>query len=136
MSTDREQPPLPPGQRLSERFPRFGPDVARHMALHGSPAAGPGRVWKFDPRHQTQSPTPYYVRQARGFWEAVRCPVLFVGGGESPFKALTDDMQERFEVLSAERAEVPGTGHHPHLEDPESFCEHVIPFLRRHACVD
>src|SRR5262245_7788865 len=45
--------------RLRDRFPRFSPTVARHMAEHGSRAADGGRVWKFDPLHQTTSPVPF-----------------------------------------------------------------------------
>ena len=122
--------------RLRERFPTFTPSVARHVALHGTRAGGGGRVWKFDPRHQTASPQPYYVRQARAFWEAVTAPVLYVGGAESALRLLAMDLDERLAVLRAERLELPGCGHHPHLEAPEAFAEHVGSFLGRYACAD
>jgi pimeloyl-ACP methyl ester carboxylesterase len=116
-------------RRLLERFPAFGPAVARHVALHGTRPAGGGRVWKFDPRHQTVSPQPYYARQARAFWERITCPVLYVGGAESPLRLVTGDLEERLRILRARRVELPGCGHHPHLEAPAAFAQHVAAFL-------
>lgn len=135
--TARDRPPVTLAEatlRLLERFPAFGPDVARHLALHGTRAGGRGRVWSFDPRHQSGSPQPYYVRQARAFWEAITCPVLYVGGAESPVRLFAADVDERLRILRAERVDIPGCGHHPHLEAPEAFAGHVGSFLGRHAC--
>ena len=72
--------------RLAERFPRFSPEVARHMAEHGTRPDGDARVWKFDPLHQTRSPQPYSVAQARAFWRRIRCPTLYVEGGLSELR--------------------------------------------------
>jgi len=117
--------------RLHERFPAFGPAIARHVALHGTRPSDGGRTWKFDPRHQTSSPQPYYVRQARAFWEAVTAPVLYVGGADSMLRILQADLDERLGILGAERIDVPRCGHHPHLEAPDVFAGHVIDFVRR-----
>lgn len=117
--------------RLRERFPAFTPEIARHVALHGTRAGGRGRVWSFDPRHQTTSPQPFAVRQARAFWERVVRPVLYVGGADSPLRLLAADVEERLHILRAERVDLPGCGHHPHLEAPTAFAETVIAFLRR-----
>jgi len=122
--------------RLQERFPRFSLEVARHLVLHGTIADGATRAWKFDPRHQTASPQPYYARQATAFWEAVRCPSLLVEGGQSPFRLAEAEIAERVRAIGAERVTVADAGHHPHLERPREFCEVLIPFLRRNACTD
>lgn len=136
-TTERARVPLTlddATRRLRERFPGFTPAVARHVAAHGTRAAGWGRVWKFDPRHQTTSPQPYYARQARAFWEAVTCPVLYVAGAESPLRLLATDVDERLDVLGAARVEIRGCGHHPHLEAPEAFARHVVSFLGGLPC--
>jgi pimeloyl-ACP methyl ester carboxylesterase len=122
--------------RLRERFPRFSDAVAAHMALHGTRAENGARVWKFDPLHQTTSPTPYYVRQARPFWERIACPVLYVAGAESPYRLPADDEAARLATLRAERVVLPAVAHHPHLEAPERLAEILIDFLRRTPCAD
>jgi pimeloyl-ACP methyl ester carboxylesterase len=117
--------------RLRERFPSFSEEVARHMALHGTRATGRGRVWKFDPLHHTRSPQPYYVAQARAFWERVTCPVLYVEGTESFLHAMPLEVEKRVALLRAERVTIACAGHHPHLEQPRATARALIDFLRR-----
>jgi pimeloyl-ACP methyl ester carboxylesterase len=116
-------------QRLRERFPRFSAEVAQHMADWGTRQDQGARLWKFDPLHQTLSPQPYYVAQARAFWRRVACPVLYVEGRETPLRLSAADLDERLRLLHARRVTIAGAGHHPHLEQPEAFARAVIPFL-------
>jgi pimeloyl-ACP methyl ester carboxylesterase len=118
-------------RRLRERFPGFSAEVARHMAQHGTRPHGAGRVWKFDPLHQTRSPQPYYVAQARAFWQRVACPVLYVEGGRTPLRLPPSDLEERLASLRAERLSIEGSGHHPHLERPEALAQVLVEFLQR-----
>jgi pimeloyl-ACP methyl ester carboxylesterase len=120
-------------ERVRQRFPRFSAEVARHMAEHGTRplGAGAGRLWKFDPLHQTLSPQPYYVAQARAFWQRVACPVLYVEGSETPLRLSPSDLEERLASLRAERASIEGSGHHPHLERPEALARVLVEFLQR-----
>ena len=120
--------------RLRERFPQFSDAVAAHMALHGTRAENGARVWKFDPLHQTTAPTPYYVRQARPFWERVACPVLYVSGADTPFRLDPADEAERLARLRAERVVMEKVVHHPHLEAPERLAHVLVEFLRRSPC--
>ena len=122
--------------RLRERFPHFPEPLAAHLALHGTRPDDGGRRWKFDPLHQTTAPIPYYVRQARPFWKRVACPVLYVAGGESPYRLPAVEEAERLAALRAERVVLPGVGHHPHLEAPERLAPLLIEFLRRSSCAD
>jgi pimeloyl-ACP methyl ester carboxylesterase len=115
--------------RLAERFPRFPHAVVRHMAEHGTREEGGTRVWKFDPLHQTRSPQPFTVAQARAFWRRVACPVLYVEGEESELRLDEEDAAARLEALRARRIAVAGAGHHPHLEQPEAFAEVLRAFL-------
>ncbi len=124
-------------RRLAERFPLWPPGVARHMALHGTRAiAGDrdgAREWRFDPLHRTRSPQPYYVAQARSFWERIACPVLYVEGTRSYISAAPIEIDERVHVTRAGRARIEGTGHHPHLERPEETARVLLGFLGRAA---
>ena len=123
-------------RRLRERFPHFDDAIATHLALHGTQPEDGARVWKFDPLHQTTAPTPYYVAQARPFWERVTCPVLYVAGGESPLRLPPDEETARLAALGAERIVLDGVVHHPHLEAPERLAALLVDFLRRTPCAD
>lgn len=119
-------------QRLERGFMHFSRVAARYMAEHGTRVDGDGRVWKFDPLHQTQSPQPYYVAQARAFWRRITCPVLYIDGSDTPLRLPASDLAERLRVLNAEHRTIAQAGHHPHLEQPEAFVEIVVGFLGRH----
>ena len=119
-------------QLLAERFPLWTPEVARHMALHGTRAAGADdvRIWRFDPLHQTRSPQPFYAAQARAFWRRMRCPVLYVQGTRSFISAAPLEIDQRVEALGARRSTIADAGHHPHLERPEATASVLLEFLR------
>jgi pimeloyl-ACP methyl ester carboxylesterase len=117
-------------RRLRERFPRFSDEAVRHMAEHGTRPRGAAREWKFDPLHQTRSPQPYYMGQARAFWRRVRCPVLYVEGAESDLRPPEEELRERLAALRARRVAIAGSGHHPHLERPHELAAIVVEFLR------
>lgn len=118
--------------RLERGFMHFSTAAARYMAEQGTRPDGDARVWKFDPLHQTQTPQPYYVAQARAFWRRVTCPVLYVDGSETPLGLPAADLDERLRILRAQRVTIAGAGHHPHLEQPEEFSRVVLEFLGRH----
>jgi len=115
--------------RLHERVYHFSLEVARHMAEHGTRVSNGGRQWKFDPLHQTTSPVPFSRARAASFWRRVTAPVLYLEGGESPLRLDPADRDERLAILRAQRTTIAGSGHHPHLQQPETFAEVVLEFL-------
>ncbi|HJQ85133.1 MAG TPA: alpha/beta hydrolase [Candidatus Binatia bacterium] len=119
--------------RIRIRFPHFSDDVAAHLARHGTRAVDGARAWKFDPLHQTTAPTPYYVAQARPFWDRIACPVLYVAGEKSFFRLPPDEEADRLAALRAERVVLADVGHHPHLEAPEQLAEVLVAFLGRQS---
>lgn len=112
-------------ERIRARFPHLPLEAARHIVRHNQT----DRAWKFDPLHQTRSPQPTYVAQARAFWSRVSCPALYIAGGDSMLRLNEADVEERLASLRAERAVVPGGGHHPHLEQPSLTAKILIEFL-------
>jgi pimeloyl-ACP methyl ester carboxylesterase len=115
--------------RLQEGTFRLSPGLARHMAEHGTRVANGGRQWKFDPLHKTTSPVPFSRARAAAFWRRVTSPVLYLEGGESPIRLDPVDRDERLAILRARRRTIAGSGHHPHLQQPETFAEVVLEFL-------
>jgi pimeloyl-ACP methyl ester carboxylesterase len=120
----------------STRRPRnsanaFHASRRRSRSEWGTRPDGDRRVWKFDPLHQTRSPQPASVAQARAFWRRVRCPVLYVERAESTLRLTGDDVAERLAALRAERTVIAGAGHHPHLEQPAALADVLIAFLER-----
>ena len=118
-------------QRLRERYPRVPEPALRVMADWGTREEGGERVWKFDPLHQTRSPQPYYVEQASGFWGRISCPVLYVEGARSPWRLPAEEVARRLGILRGRRVTIEGSGHHPHLEQPEELSRVLLDFLTR-----
>ena len=59
----------------------------------------------------------------------ITCPVLYVEGAESNLRLDEAEIQDRLATLRARRHTIAGSGHHPHLEQPEAFARAVIEFL-------
>jgi pimeloyl-ACP methyl ester carboxylesterase len=119
-------------QRLRDGLGRFTPEVALHMARHGTRDAGDGtRTWKFDPLHQTSSPQPFYAAQARAFWKRIRAPVLYVEGTCSFITVTSEEIRARVADLGAEVVTLDGVGHHPHLERPDELAAVLVSFLAK-----
>lgn len=116
--------------RLRERYPRMSAEAIALLAEHGTQVvAGDQRQWAFDPLHQTRSPQPFYVAQARPFWQRIACPVLYVEGDESPLRYPEAELVDRLTTLRAARAVIRGSAHHPHLEQPAQLADVLLRFL-------
>jgi len=72
---------------------------------------------------------PFSRARAASFWRRVTAPVLYLEGGESPLRLDPADRYERLAILRARRRTIAGSGHHPHLQQPETFAEVVLEFL-------
>lgn len=112
--------------RLRERYPRLSDAALTLLATHGTRAVDGGYAWRFDPLHQTRSPQPYYVAQARPFWQRVACPVLYVDGDASALRYPEDLLADRLAALRARRHTIAGSGHHPHLEQPAALAAALL----------
>lgn len=119
-------------ERALERF-RFLPSAARaepalrdHIADRSLREEPDGRFgFKFDPRWFA---LPYRKLPPLG---GVECPTLLLRGEDSPF--LSEEAARRFreELPHAELIEIPGAGHHVHIDQPAVVLRHVGAFLER-----
>jgi pimeloyl-ACP methyl ester carboxylesterase len=59
--------------------------------------------------------------------------VLYIDGSGTPLGLPAADLEERLQILRAQRVTIARAGHHPHLEQPEAFTAAVLSFLSRAA---
>jgi pimeloyl-ACP methyl ester carboxylesterase len=114
--------------RIKHRNPRFSEAMALHQAEHGTRPVDGGVSFTFDPLHMTWGPQPFYLTQARAFWQRVSCPTLLVSGSESPLGG--PHFVDRVCVEQAERVVISEAGHMVHLEQPKALAEAILAFLR------
>lgn len=105
-----------PGQRLTDA------QVREWAGFATRPLAQGGLGWRYDPAIRKQMAEGRRV--AADLWtsfEAMRCPVLVLRGGESDVlsPATVEEMVRRGADCSA--VEVPGLGHAPSLTEPEAI---------------
>ena len=70
-------------ERMKEANPNLSPELAYHLTLHGTRKVDESFVWKFDNHVRTPSPYEFNMEDARDIWNQIRCPILFLVGGES-----------------------------------------------------
>lgn len=121
-------------RRIASNFTSMPPAMASHLVRHNLRLDGEsGLRWKFDPLHQTRSPQPTYVAQARAFWQRIDCPVLYVQGSESQLRLSEADLEERVAAMRGRRWTIAGAAHHPQLETPEELAGALSEFLAHAA---
>jgi pimeloyl-ACP methyl ester carboxylesterase len=131
-SAARARPPMALADaraRLRERYARLSDAAIDLLAEHGTRAVDGGREWAFDPLHQTRTPQPFYSEQGRAFWRRVACPMLYIAGDSSVIRYPDDILADRLSVLRARRTVIAGSGHHPHLEQPDELARVLVAFL-------
>jgi len=69
-------------RRLAKRNPNLSPDMAHHLALHGTNARDGGVVWKYDPRVGMFAPEDFAIPGEK-FWQEIASPTLLFHGRQS-----------------------------------------------------
>ena len=106
-----------------------GRRVTLFLAERGTVPVPGGRAYKHDPVHVTRGPYPFRLEQWKGYWSAVRCPVLFVEAERSEQPA-PPDMEERIACFrDARRAVVAEAGHMMIRHQPEAVARLLLDFL-------
>ncbi|MGC6416878.1 MAG: alpha/beta fold hydrolase [Bradymonadia bacterium] len=111
-------------ERLRTHHPRLDDARIKQMSANLSRQDDFGAFhWKFDPLHRTTSPMPSFPAITEAYLAHIQCPLLWVGGAESPFlRPELDNWLDHAQNL--EKVVLSGVGHMVHTEDPESLaCE-------------
>ena len=99
-------------ERLRTTDPLLEAELSLELAERGTVELADGsRRFKHDPLHLTRGPYPFRVDVAESFWRRIRCPVLFVEGSESPFRALEGVERRRACFSDAQLVVLAGAGH-------------------------
>jgi pimeloyl-ACP methyl ester carboxylesterase len=115
--------------RIRQLDPRCPPATARALAEKSALAVDGGFSFKHDPLHVTPSPFPFDLARVKEFWNAVRCPVLLVQGGETELP-IPADIEERIACFrDARQAVIPGAGHMMMRHRPEEVARLILEFL-------
>jgi pimeloyl-ACP methyl ester carboxylesterase len=116
-------------RRMRKPNPGIPEEVARALAERTLRSSEGGLRWTWDELHRARAPTPFSVDLFRRFLAEIRCPVLLVDGGRSPF-ALPDD-PERIAAFPSppRRVVLPDAGHLVHHDDPEGLARVIREFL-------
>ncbi len=117
-------------EKLRARDPRLSTEVALSLAQWGTRTTEGGVVYKHDPLHLSQGPTPYSVEVALQFWRRITCPVLLIAGGESRMRHGAEEHARRIAGLADYReVEIPGAGHMIQRHQPAALAELLVSFL-------
>lgn len=111
--------------------PRLPAEWAQHLARHGARAVEGGWVWKADPMFGVGMPTEFDAAMLEAEMRRVRCPVLVLTGDQEDTwrEVAGEELEERVQWLGGRHAVIAGTGHYPHLEDPDATMAHIEAFL-------
>lgn len=117
-------------EKLRHRDPKLNPQLARDLAKWGTREIEGGRVFKHDPLHLSQGPTPYSVEVALEFWRRISCPVLLVDGADSNMRLGPEEHNRRVAGLTNTREHViEGAGHMIQRHQPDALAELLLGFL-------
>jgi pimeloyl-ACP methyl ester carboxylesterase len=115
-------------ERVAESNPRFGPELSRHLAVHGTKPVEGGVVWKFDPRVRFHPVFDFPDAEMRQFFGNIEAPVLLLRGDQSDRGEREQDAwAEAFP--NARSVTIPGAGHWIQHERPEQLLSLVTEFL-------
>ncbi len=118
---------------LRLRNPRLAPELADHLAKHGTRLNDDGRYgWKFDPCQRVMAPHRLWPQDYIEFWTKIACPTLLLRGADS---ALGDPeavgVTRHFQNVRVET--VSNAGHWLHHDQPQHTIELICRFLGQAA---
>ena len=119
--------------QLRLRNPRLAPELADHLAKHGTRLHDDGSYgWKFDPCQRVMAPHRLWPQDYIEFWTKISCPTLLLRGADS---ALGDPeavgVTRHFQNVRVET--VSNAGHWLHHDQPQHTIELICRFLGQAA---
>ncbi len=116
-------------RRLERAFPRLSKYVLAETARFATKNAADGKLrWKYDPLLTTNAPMPTLPSIAAEFWKRVTCPVLWIGGQESPW-VRPEVFQWLDRVNDLTKRILPGVGHMVHNEASADLASELQEFM-------
>lgn len=128
----RQRRPYPSIEAAIERMavmnPHTAPDLARHLAVHGTELVDGGYLFKTDPAMHVSPPIDVSWDERTGLWGAIACETLLVYGTNSWFTdPITDGRAAYFRNARVEIFE--DAGHWLHHDRPSEFIALLRGFL-------
>jgi pimeloyl-ACP methyl ester carboxylesterase len=115
-------------RRLALNHPRVPHEILERRAEQLTVAAADGaRIWAHDPLHRTTSPIPFNAAAFREMLRAIRCPTLFIGGGDDGFHPV-DESERLAAIAGARRVDLPGAGHMMHWTEAQTVAKAILEF--------
>jgi pimeloyl-ACP methyl ester carboxylesterase len=115
--------------RLAANHPSVPEKTLRAVAVHLTSERNGQLHWAFDPLHRTTSPSLFRADAFRTFLEGIRCPVMFISGGDAGWHPL--DEGERLEALQMplKRVVLEDAGHMMHWTKPAEVADAIANFI-------
>lgn len=121
--------------KLMERNPRLPSARARWLAEQLTTTEPDGLLrYRADPKHKMVNPALYHLAEAQACWRCIRCPVLWVIGGDMwdhPMaKGVFDTLDTRRTCFARlQQITVPDAGHMVQWEQPEALARALESFF-------
>lgn len=96
----------------------------------GVQAVSGGYSWRTDPRLRFVSPLYLSEPQILAYMERIQVPALLICGADG-YLVKRAYMQDRYARIADLTVKIVPGGHHPHLEDPETCAQWLVPFFMR-----
>jgi pimeloyl-ACP methyl ester carboxylesterase len=104
-------------------------EMRQGIAAHSVRQQADGRFgFKFDPRWFGVPP------RGQPALEKIRCPTLLLRGEKSALLTRRGALEIVSEIPDAQLVEIPGAGHHVHIDQPALVLRAMLEFLSRHGC--
>lgn len=115
--------------QMQVRNPRLAPDLAMHLASHGTRLAADGSYgWKFDPYQRVMAPHRLWADDHVELWRRITCPTLLLFAGDTFLRdSATAGITDYFPQARSQVVE--GAGHWLQHDQPEEVLRLIREFL-------
>ena len=115
-------------ERMLRAQPTLPEPVARHLAGGGvgpDPTQQNALAWKWDPLVRAHSPLPFSESVLDALLPEVKAPVLLLRAAHGILPDAAELRERLGKIARLTVEEVPGVGHHLHLQNAESVAERI-----------
>ncbi|RJF77713.1 alpha/beta fold hydrolase [Rhodopseudomonas palustris] len=114
--------------QMQVRNPRLSPELALHLASHGTKLNADGSYgWKFDPYQRVMAPHRLWADDHVELWRRISCPTLLLFAGDGLMRGAAAGITDYFPNARAET--VDDAGHWLQHDRPEEVLRLIREFL-------